>query len=91
MTKYTREELYDMPISKLVDIIEKLQNSTDDAEFYKRKLARIAMIAVTEPSDVPTGRGRKPFTPEQRAASYEEYKRKKREKYAEMKAEKDKE
>lgn len=97
--KYTREELINYPIGKLIDIIMSLQDDVDASMEYKKIVHKIAKILEpdvrSDKDDVrdngeerhtmPSRRGRKPFTPEQKAAAYEEYKRKKREAYAENK------
>lgn len=101
--QYTKEQLINLPIGRLIDIIEELQKDNEKVVLLRRKLAKISDI-VNEPiitlSDSDKAleeaektqrterRGRPRMTPEQKAASYEEYKRKKREAYAKMKAEK---
>lgn len=101
--KYTKDQLYNLPINKLVDIITTLQYENEEVVFLRRKLAKIGTILnetqtlssdsdkAPEEAEKPQRmerRGRPRMTPEEKAASYEEYKRKKREAYAKMKAEK---
>lgn len=101
--QYTKDQLYNLPINKLVDIITTLQYENEEVVFLRRKLAKISTILnetqtsssnsdnaleMAEKPQRTERRGRPRMTPEQKAASYEEYKRKKREAYAKMKAEK---
>lgn len=99
---YTKEQLFNLPVGRLVDIIMSYQKEVEPlkrvAALQKKTLNSIAVLANGVPEELtaeeidalptPTNRrvGRPSLTPEQREAMYERNKEKQRLRYHERKA-----
>lgn len=96
---YTKEQLYDLPVSKLIDIIMTQQNEIEPLKESLKTMTdtyrKIAMLTsnLDEVSrskmtgDLTEKRGRKPMSPEAKAAAYERQKQMQRERYQAKKQE----
>ncbi len=85
MVYYNKEQLLELPVSKLIDIILNLQEENTKTEDYRKRLQKIHLWSQSD-EELEERRGRPAMTPEERAQRYEEYKARKRERYALAKA-----
>lgn len=83
---YTRETLYDLPISKLVDIILSQQDELERGKIQLSAYEKIRKIlnvpdAIPDAPEKPRKGGRPALSEEERAAAYERQKARQKEKY----------
>lgn len=98
---YTKEQLFDFPVSRLVDIILAQQEQLMQSDTYSKTLNKIRKILdgpdttneenkgnmVLDPDKPKKKMGRPRLSPEESARKYEERKAKQKERYHEMMSE----
>lgn len=101
---YSREELFNIPVNRLVDIIMEQQEELSKSGEYKKSFERLFYMVYREAKRLRPGeetvmdqdfetvsskRGRKPYTPEQKAEAERIQQQKRKERYQRMKQEKE--